>query len=80
MDPDDYAGSAPVYLLFETREECERWLGALENGARLVNRNFTRTPECQGLQLHLLSDNSFPLIKHILSACVLGELVCALFL
>lgn len=73
VNPDDYAGSVPVYLLFETREECERWFSALEDGARLVYRNFARTPDSQCLQLSLLSDPSFPLIKHILSACVLDE-------
>ncbi|KAM7535308.1 hypothetical protein Aperf_G00000094837 [Anoplocephala perfoliata] len=71
--PDDYAGSSPIYLLFDSREECERWFAALDDAARLVSRNFTRTPDFQCLQLHLLSDASFPLIKHILSACVLDE-------
>uniref|UniRef100_A0A158R993 Phorbol-ester/DAG-type domain-containing protein n=1 Tax=Taenia asiatica TaxID=60517 RepID=A0A158R993_TAEAS len=73
VNPDDYAGSTPVYLLFETQEECERWFGALQDGARLVSRDFARTLDSQCLQLSLLSDASFPLIKHILSACVLDE-------
>ncbi|KAL5108983.1 Serine/threonine-protein kinase MRCK beta [Taenia crassiceps] len=73
VNPDDYAGSTLVYLLFDTREECERWFGALEDGARLVTRNFARTLDSQCLQLSLLSDASFPLIKHILSACVFDE-------
>ncbi|KAM3184179.1 hypothetical protein ACTXT7_008907 [Hymenolepis weldensis] len=70
--PDDYAGSLPIYLLFDSRDECERWFSALDDAARLVSRNFERTPDSQCLQLHQLSDATFPLIKHILSACVLA--------
>nr|CDS31588.1 Serine/threonine-protein kinase Genghis Khan [Hymenolepis microstoma] len=71
--PDDYAGSSPIYLLFDNLDECGRWFSALDDAAQLVSRNFARTPDSQCLQLHQLSDASFPLIKHILSACVLDE-------
>ncbi|VDD74359.1 unnamed protein product [Mesocestoides corti] len=73
VSPDDYAGNSPIYLLFDTSEECDRWHAALEDTVHLLSRNFARTPDTQCLQLHVLSDASFPLIKHILSACVLDE-------
>ncbi|KAF5403765.1 Serine/threonine-protein kinase MRCK beta [Paragonimus heterotremus] len=70
---DNRTPSASLFLLFDTVTMCDRWLKAIEDSVKLVQRNLFALPDVECLQTQEVCDISFLLLKQLLCACVLDE-------
>ncbi|KAA3682270.1 serine/threonine-protein kinase MRCK [Paragonimus westermani] len=69
---DNRTPSASLFLLFDTVTMCDRWLKAIEDSIKLVQRNLFALPDVGCLQTQEVCDISFLLLKQLLCACVLA--------
>ncbi|KAG5448738.1 Serine/threonine-protein kinase mrck-1 [Clonorchis sinensis] len=70
---DNRLPAAPLFLLFDTSHLCDRWLKAIDDAARLIQRNLRKIPDAECIQLQDVCDSSALLLKQIRCACVLDE-------